>query len=115
MNLNVKSVFFLTKALLPLLEAGGSRNNPARIINIGSIAGLRPQVVPTYSYDVSKAALHMLTQKLACDLADRHITVNAIAPGFVPSKMSKGLEVYSTKDMIVNGIPLARMGTPEVR
>ncbi len=115
MNLNVKSIFFLTKALLPMLEAAATPENPARIINIGSIAGIRAQIVPTYSYDVSKSAVHALTKKLACDLADRNITVNAIAPGFVPSRMSKGLLVYSSKEAIAEGIPLSRVGTAEVR
>lgn len=66
--------------------------------------------MPTYSYDVSKAAVHALTAKLACDLADRHVTVNAIAPGFVPSKMSSQLETYASKDVLNAMIPLGRMG-----
>ena len=93
-NLNVKGVFFLTRELLPLLDAASTPTDPARVINIGSVAGIRPQVFPTFSYDVSKAAVHHLTRKLADELADRRsegghaITVNAIAPGYVPSRMS---------------------------
>lgn len=85
-NLNVKSIFTLTRACLPLLDAGSAEADPGRVINIGSIAGLMPQPVPTYAYDASKAAVHMLTKKLAGELADRRadgghaITVNAIAP-----------------------------------
>lgn len=114
MDVNVKALFFLTKALLPMLEAAASPQDPARIINIGSVAGFRHQVVPTYSYDVSKAAVHMLTKKLAADLADYHITCNAIAPGFVPTKMSKGLLEYGSKEAMTAGIPLGRMGVAEV-
>jgi len=113
MNLNVKSVFFLTKAALPLLENAATQEDPSRVINIGSIAGIRHQIVPTYSYDVSKSAVHALTRKLANDLASRHITVNAIAPGLVPSKMSNQLTKYASKEALVSGIPLGRAGTPE--
>ena len=60
-------------------------------INIGSIAGIISQEAPTHAYDVSKAAVHHLTKKMAADLAKKNITVNAIAPGYVPSRMSKGL------------------------
>ena len=70
-NLNVKGVFFLTRELLPLLDAASTPTDPARVINIGSVAGIRPQVFPTFSYDVSKAAVHHLTRKLADELADR--------------------------------------------
>lgn len=71
MDLNVKAIFFLTKALLPLLDRGASAEDPARVINVGSIAGIRPQPFPTFAYDVSKAAVHHLTKKLADELADR--------------------------------------------
>jgi NAD(P)-dependent dehydrogenase (short-subunit alcohol dehydrogenase family) len=82
MDLNVKAPFLLTKELLPLLVDG------ARIIMIGSIAGAMPQSsLGTFVYDTSKAAVHHLTKVLAAELAPRRITVNAIAPGFVPTKM----------------------------
>jgi NAD(P)-dependent dehydrogenase (short-subunit alcohol dehydrogenase family) len=89
MNLNVKGLFFLTKVLAPLLAEAGTADSPARVINIGSIAGLRPQKVPTFAYDASKAAVHHLTRQMAGTLAVDNITVNAIAPGLVPSNMSK--------------------------
>jgi NAD(P)-dependent dehydrogenase (short-subunit alcohol dehydrogenase family) len=69
--LNFKAIFFLSRALLPLLDKGGSLDAPSRIINIGSIAGIRPQGFPTYGYDASKAAVHHLTRKLADELASR--------------------------------------------
>lgn len=118
-NLNVKSVFSLTRALLPQLDAGSSPGDPARVINVGSIAGLMPQPVPTYAYDTSKAAVHMLTRKLGVELANRRaegghgITVNAIAPGFVPSRMSAQLLTYASEEGISSAVPLGRLGTPE--
>ncbi len=108
--LNVKAVFNLTRALLPALRAGAAPGDPARVINIGSIAGVHHQPVPTWSYDVSKAAVHALTKKLASELAPA-VTVNAIAPGFVPSRMSKGLLTYAGEDLIKAGIPLGRLGS----
>jgi len=84
--LNVKGVFHTTKFLLPLLEAAGTAERPARVINIGSIDGLRTPAMETYSYSASKAAVHMLTRHLAKRLAPA-VTVNAIAPGPFESKM----------------------------
>ena len=81
--LNVKGVFHLTKFLRPLLEAAGTPDSPARVINIGSIDGLKVPMLETYAYSASKAAVHQLTQHLAKQLAP-NVTVNAIAPG-VPS------------------------------
>lgn len=118
--LNVKGIFFLTRELLPALDAGSTTTDPARVINIGSIAGERPQVFPTYAYDASKAAVHHITRKLADELADRRqkgghaITVNAIAPGYVPSAMSDGLAMYKESEEIAkSGIPLRRKGAPQ--
>ena len=109
LNLNVKSLFFLTQQLLPLLAANASVSDPARVVNIGSVVGIMHQAVPTYSYDTSKAAVHSLTKKLAFDLAERHITVNAIAPGYVPSKMSATLKMSS--EQLRKIIPAGRMAT----
>ncbi len=70
------------------------------------------QLIPTYAYDTSKAAVHALSQKLACDLAERHITVNALALGFFPSKMSDQITTYTTRESLLSRIPLARFGSP---
>src|SRR5271170_2292570 len=86
-DLNLKTPFYLTRAFLPLLEAAGTADDPARVINIGSIDGLRVPELHTYSYSASKAGLHQLTRVLARELGPRHITVNAVAPGPFESKM----------------------------
>ena len=111
MDLNVKSLFFLTRALVPLLAAAATPTHPASVINVGSVTGIQHQSVSTWSYDVSKAAVHHLTRKYADELAGRHITVNCIAPGYVPSKMSKGLPV--TFEQIASALPMGRVGSAE--
>jgi NAD(P)-dependent dehydrogenase (short-subunit alcohol dehydrogenase family) len=112
MAINVKSPFFLTQALLPLLENAASSEDPARIIMVGSIDGLNVNQLPTFSYGPSKAAVHHLARTLASHLADRHITVNAIAPGLFPSRMTAGI-IDAMGEKIVQGTPLKRQGRPE--
>lgn len=112
MDINVKGPFFLSQALLPLLEASASADDPARIINIGSVDGLNVNGLPTYSYGPSKAAVHHLTRVLASHLAERKIAVNAIAPGPFPSKMmAHTLETMGER--IRQGVPLKRVGEPD--
>jgi NAD(P)-dependent dehydrogenase (short-subunit alcohol dehydrogenase family) len=104
-------VFYLTRACIPLLESRSSFEDPGRVINIGSIVGIIPQEAPTHAYDVSKAAVHQLTKKFAADLANKHITVNCLAPGFVPSRMSEGLKAWGPdEERVAKSIPLQRMG-----
>lgn len=115
MDTNLNSVFSLTRDLLPLLEQAGSVADPARVINIGSMDGLQVPVVqrvPTFAYSASKAALHHLTRTLAVDLAPRHITVNAVAPGFFESRMTDHVLSNYGKDIAAD-CPLGRIGQAE--
>lgn len=114
MDINLKSVFFLTQKFLPLLKKSGSKNDPARVINIASINGLTHPLMPTYSYSSSKSALIHLTRHLGADLAKYNININAIAPGFFPSKMTSHIaENESLSAQVIDRIPIKRMGAPE--
>lgn len=88
LQVNVTSVFDLTRRLLPLIERSATEEKPARIINIGSVDGLRVPSVDNYPYSASKAAIHMLTRHLARALLTKHINVNCIAPGIFETKMT---------------------------
>jgi NAD(P)-dependent dehydrogenase (short-subunit alcohol dehydrogenase family) len=111
-DLNLKAPFFLTRALLPRLEAAGTQDDPARVINVGSIDGLRVPEMPIYSYAATKAGLHQLTRVLARELGPRHVTVNAIAPGPFESKMMAAT-LESFGDVIAQSAPLGRIGRPD--
>lgn len=109
--LNVKSIFHLTRALVPQLEEASTTDDPARVMNVGSIDGLQVPLLETYAYSTSKAAVHQLTRVLAKRLAPR-ITVNAIAPGPFESKMMAAtLERFG--DSIAAGCPMQRIGHPD--
>ena len=117
-NTNVKGVFFLTQKLLPLLRTSGTLEDPARIINIGSIDGIKNPVFETFSYGPSKAALHHLTRGLALHLTKENIIVNAIAPGPFPTWMlSTGVGGGGNTDIDWSTVgkrnPRGRVGTPE--
>lgn len=111
LDLNVKAVFHLTHHCLPLLEAAGTAAEPARVINIGSIDGIRVPMLETYSYSASKAAVHMLTRHLARRLAPA-ITVNAVAPGPFESKMMAAT-LRDFGEQIAAAAPLKRIGRPD--
>ncbi len=109
MDINVKSVFFLTQKLMPLLEAAASPQDHARVINIGSIDGQHVSPIETYSYAASKAAVLHLTRMMAKNLAGRQVAVNAIAPGYFPSKMTAGIADMIERESL-KVTPMARWG-----
>jgi NAD(P)-dependent dehydrogenase (short-subunit alcohol dehydrogenase family) len=112
LDVNLKSVFFLTRALLPLLRAAGTHVDPARVINIGSIDGLHVPGLETFAYSSSKAAVHHLTRTLARRLARENINVNAVAPGPFESKMmAETLKTFG--EAIKAAAPRGRIGEPE--
>jgi len=112
LNVNVEGVFHTTKFLLPLLQAAGTAEEPARIINIGSVDGIQVPGFETYAYSSSKAAVHQLTRHLAKHLAPA-ITVNAIAPGPFQSRMMKATIAAAGEENMAKMMPLKRIGRPE--
>lgn len=111
---NVKAVFELTATLLPQLEAAGTFEDPARVVNIGSVDGIRVSETDNYAYAASKAAVHMVTRQTAHRLTHRKITVNAIAPGPFRSKMmSYVLDSEGGEHAVASTVPLGRIGSPE--
>ncbi|MGY6653030.1 SDR family oxidoreductase [Amycolatopsis sp. TRM77291] len=109
LDLNLKAPFWLVQALLPALRAAGTADDPARVINIGSIAAIHVAESPNYSYAGSKAALHQLTRVLARELGPHHVTVNAVAPGPFPSQMMAAT-LDTLGDTIAAKAPLRRLG-----
>jgi NAD(P)-dependent dehydrogenase (short-subunit alcohol dehydrogenase family) len=119
MDTNVKGVFFLTQKLLPLLRAAASAEDPARVINVGSIDGIKTPTFDNFSYGPSKAAVHHLTRVLAAHLVKENILVNAIAPGPFPTWMLSagvgfgGAVEGQDWDAIGRGNPRGRVGSAE--
>jgi NAD(P)-dependent dehydrogenase (short-subunit alcohol dehydrogenase family) len=112
LNVNVEGVFHTTKFLLPLLQAAGTAEEPARIINIGSVDGIQVPGLETYAYSSSKAAVHQLTRHLAKHLAPA-ITVNAIAPGPFQSRMMRATIAAAGEENMAKMMPLKRIGRPD--
>jgi NAD(P)-dependent dehydrogenase (short-subunit alcohol dehydrogenase family) len=111
-NLNVKGGFFLVQALLPLVKAAATKQDPARIINVGSIDGFHIPHHETYAYSASKAAVHQLSRHLAAQLAKESVTVNVIAPGMFKSKMLKGTVAARGEQAMLEPVPLKRFVSP---
>ncbi|MHC8380497.1 SDR family oxidoreductase [Pseudomonas sp. LB3P14] len=110
-DLNLKSVFFLTQQLLPLLRIAAAEVGQASVINIGSVGGLRVGPRENYSYQAAKAGLHHLSGSLAKRMGPENITVNAIAPGFFISKLTQIADEQLAA--AVSNVPRRRVGNPE--
>lgn len=110
---NLRAPFFLVQALLPQLKAAAREGDPARVVNIGSIAALWAKSSSAYAYSAAKGGLHQLTRALASDLTRQGINVNAVAPGFFPSDMTDGFftAVPGLKEQMIEGIPAGRLGS----
>jgi NAD(P)-dependent dehydrogenase (short-subunit alcohol dehydrogenase family) len=111
MDLNVKSLFFLTQALHPQLCAAASPDQPAKVINIASIDGVRLNTWETYSYQASKAAVIQLTKRLAARLIRDNIVTTGIGPGAFASEMNRAARDF--EDAVAQGIPARRIGRDE--
>src|SRR5258708_9789881 len=114
LQVNVRAAFHCTQRLLPLLRAAASAADPARVINIGSVDGLTIPFWPNFGYSASKAGVHMLTRHLAHALVGDHITVNAIAPGLFPSRMTRVVfDNPAVEEQTLAAIPMGRAGTAQ--
>jgi NAD(P)-dependent dehydrogenase (short-subunit alcohol dehydrogenase family) len=111
MDLNVKTPFYLTQKLHGLLRAAASADQPAKVIMIASVDGIKPNPWETYPYQASKAALIHLTRRMAARLAGEQIAVSGIAPGMFPSKMNRAAVVAG--DKMAKHIPIQRGGVAE--
>ena len=113
MSVNVAGLFHLTQSLLPLLRAAATPDDPARVVNVGSVMGEVPMGDGAYSYAASKAAVHHLTQILAKELSAQAITVNALAPGpFVSNMTAFATAEPERREKVGQGVPLGRVGQP---
>lgn len=110
-DVNVKAPFFLVQALLPLLEAAGSAEAPARVITVGSVNALRAAKRDVYAYSSSKAAVHHLSTHLAARLAP-DITVNVLAPGMFVTGIRREGKDYPRDPSVLAEVPLGRFVGP---
>ncbi|MBM7368244.1 SDR family oxidoreductase [Gordonia hydrophobica] len=110
LNLNLRAPFVLAQQLRPLLDKASRADDPARVINIGSIDGIAVPTFDNFSYSAAKAGLHHLTKHMAAALAPS-ILVNAIAPGPFPTKMLAPA-LADGGEQIRASNPLGRIGEP---
>jgi NAD(P)-dependent dehydrogenase (short-subunit alcohol dehydrogenase family) len=114
MAMNVQVPFTLVRDLLPLLRAAALPGNPARVINIGSLAGATVEPISAFSYAASKAALHHLSRVLAAELAQDGISVNTVIPGYFPTKMTAHIRAEAEAHAALTArVPLGRLGTAQ--
>lgn len=107
--LNVRSVFLMSKLFIPSLEKRGTKEDPSRILNISSIEGEKISESPAFAYNSGKAAVTHLSRHLAAHLAHRNINVNAICPGFFPSRLTREF-LKTDGNRILETIPIKRFG-----
>jgi NAD(P)-dependent dehydrogenase (short-subunit alcohol dehydrogenase family) len=114
MAVNVQTPFTLVRDLLALLKQAATPDSPARVINVGSLAGRVVEPLSAFSYAASKAAVHHLSRVLAAELAPHRITVNTLVPGYFPTQMTSHIRAEEERlDKLVARIPLGRIGTAE--
>ncbi|MEC9363556.1 MAG: SDR family oxidoreductase [Pseudomonadota bacterium] len=114
MTVNVQAPFTLVRDLLPLLREGATEADPARVLNVGSMAGMVVERINAYSYAASKAAIHHLSKVMAADLAGDNVAVNTIAPGYFPTRMMAHIRDDDEKLAALAGrVPLGRVGHPD--
>lgn len=111
-DLDLRAPFLVTQSFLPLLKQAADLDDPARVIMIGSVDGIKPPFLDTYPYPAAKAAVHLLTRQLAKTLGPQGISVNAIAPGAFPSRTADPVLAEHLQDFI-DVTPLARIGRPD--
>jgi NAD(P)-dependent dehydrogenase (short-subunit alcohol dehydrogenase family) len=111
--MNLHAPFAVVQRLLPELQAAARADDPARVIQIGSVAGARVERLGAFSYAASKAGLHHLSREMAAELAPRGITVNTIVPGYFPTKMTSHIRADESRvQALMERIPLGRLGRP---
>jgi NAD(P)-dependent dehydrogenase (short-subunit alcohol dehydrogenase family) len=114
LDINLRVPFAVVQRLLPQLEVAATSDDPARIVNIGSVAGIVVEPLNAFSYAASKAGLHHLSRELAATLAPRNITVNTIIPGYFPTRMTAHMRKdEQASDEVKRRIPLGRFGRPQ--
>jgi len=109
MNVNLKSVYLVTKACLPLLKASGK----GKIINVTSIAARNGGGYGSIAYASAKGGVSTMTRGLAKDLVEYNITVNGIAPGTISTPFHDRFSTPEMRARTAAGIPMGREGTPE--
>ena len=109
-SLNLKTPFFLIQKFLPMLKVGATPDDPSRIINIGSVDGIRVPIWDNYSYAASKAGLHHLSKTLVRPLAEQNININTIAPGPFSTDMMAPMKEGGWSDTVTSAVPLNRFG-----
>ena len=113
-SVNNAGLFHLTQSLLPMLIKSATLDDPSRVVNVGSVMGDAPLGDGAYSYAASKAAVHQITKIMAKELAEKHVTVNALAPGPFVSRMTAFATADEEKrDKVGQDVPLGRVGRDE--